>query len=139
MDERYSQNSSPASQEPARRAPYTPYQRPRKHMGVASNDPEYLPTAPLNNTPGRIPPSSPTLRVRSYERGSAQGGQRAQAPLQGGGNGQLHYDRYISTPKKGRSIFTSQQQRQRKRVQVLLAVLIVAAIALALVWFFVLR
>ena len=44
-----------------------------------------------------------------------------------------------NSPKKGRAIFTSQQDRQRRRVQVLLAVLIVAAIALALFWFFVLR
>lgn len=107
--------------------------RPRKHMGVASSDPEYLPqTGPT----GHVPPSSPTLRIRANERGAAHGNQ----PLKSNGQpGQLHYDRYLQQPKKGRSIFTSQQDRQRKRVQILLAALIVAAIALALFWFFVLR
>ena len=107
--------------------------RPRKHMGVASSDPEYLPqTGPT----GHVPPSSPTLRIRANERAAARGAQ----PIRGNGQpGQLHYDRYLQQPKKGRAIFTSQQDRQRRRVQVLLAVLIVAAIALALFWFFVLR
>lgn len=106
--------------------------RPRKHMGVASSDPEYLPqTEPT----GYVPPSSPTLRIRANERGG-----RDVQPIKGNGqSGQLHYDRYLQKPKKGRSIFTSQQDRQRRHVQVLLAVLIVAAIALALFWFFVLR
>ena len=106
--------------------------RPRKHMGVASSDPEYLPqTGPT----GHVPPSSPTLRIRANERGG-QGGR----PVAGDGQpGQLNYSRYLTKPKRGRSIFTSQQDRQRQRVQILLAVLIVAAIALALFWFFVLR
>lgn len=108
--------------------------RTRKHMGVASSDPEYLPqTGPS----GRVPPSSPTLRIRANERGAR--GHQSQPVAWGSQPGQLHYDRYLQTPKKGRSIFTSQQDRQRRRVQVLLAVLIVAAIALALFWFFVLR
>lgn len=107
--------------------------RPRKHMGVASSDPEYL---PQTEATGYVPPSSPTLRIRANERGSA----RTNQPLKGNAQpGQLHYDRYLQQPKKGRSIFTSQQDRQRRRVQILLAVLIVAAIALALFWFFVLR
>lgn len=107
--------------------------RPRKHMGVASSDPEYLSqTGPT----GHVPPSSPTLRIRATERNAAHGSQ----PIKGGGQpGQLHYDRYLQQPKKGRSIFTSQQDRQRRRVQALLVVLIVAAVALALFWFFVLR
>ena len=107
--------------------------RPRKHMGVASSDPEYL---PQTGSPGRVPPSSPTLRIRANERnGSGRGGTTKRT----GNQGQLHYDRYLQAPKKGRSIFTSQQDRQRRRVQVLLIVFVVAAIALALFWFFVLR
>lgn len=115
---------------------FTHSNRPRKHMGVATSDPEYLPqTGPS----GRVPPSSPTLRIRANERqgaGMATTGKRKRGA---GQPGQLHYDRYLQTPKKGRSIFTSQQDRQRRRIQVLLAVLIIAAIALALFWFFVLR
>ena len=107
--------------------------RPRRHMGVASSDPEYLPKP---DPTGYVPPSSPTLRIRANEQGAAHGHQ----PLKGDGQkGRLHYDRYLQQPKKGRSIFTSRQDRQRRRVQVLLGVLIVAAIALALFWFFVLR
>ena len=106
--------------------------RSRKHMGVASSDPEYL---PQTDSTGHVPPSSPTLRIRANERNG-----RAIPSVKGSGQpGQLHYDRYLQKPKKGRSIFTSQQDRQRRRVQVLLAVLIIAAIALALFWFFVLR
>lgn len=105
----------------------------RKHMGVATNDPEYLPPTGPAPGAGRIPPSSSTLRIRANERGG-KSGTRAGAP-----DGSHHYERYLQTPKKGRSIFTSQQQRQRKRTQALLAVLILAAVALALVWFFILR
>ena len=105
--------------------------RPRKHMGVASSDPEYL---PQTDPSGHVPPSSPTLRVRANERGT-----QVRQPVAGGKPGQLRYDRYLQKPRKGHSIFTSRQDRQRQRVHVLLAVLIVAAIALALFWFFMLR
>lgn len=126
----------------------------RKHMGVATSDPTYLP--PVNNpnapasdrktrvpvrkvsygsggsaqngipsgqSPSRIPAASPTLQVRTHE---------------GGGNISPRRN-YISTPKKGRAIFTSRQDRQRRRIKIALAIMIVAAIALALFWFFVLR
>lgn len=106
--------------------------RPRKHMGVASSDPEYLPATGKGASGGYIPPSSPTLRIRANERGGA-------GPAAGGQTGQLHYDRYLQVPKKGHAIFSSRQSRQRRRIQLLLAVLIVAAVVLALVWFFVLR
>lgn len=106
--------------------------RPRKHMGVASSDPEYLPQA---DPSGYVPPTSPTLRIRANERNKQNG----HAGVGDGQPGQPNYSRYLTKPKRGRSIFTSQQDRQRQRVQILLAVLIVAAIALALFWFFVLR
>ena len=64
--------------------------------------------------------------------GDARGGQA-------GTGARPNYGRYISTPKKGRSIFTSRQDRQRRRVKILLGALIIAATALALFWFFVLR
>lgn len=138
-----------------------PHARPtaggtRKHMGVATSDPTYLPPVDNPNAPkagrsprvptrkvsygsggsaqnglssghghtsSRIPPSSPTLQVRTNE---------------GGGN--ISPGRsYISTPKKGRAIFTSRQDRQRKRIKFALAIMIIAAIALALFWFFALR
>lgn len=165
MDERNSSRSPiPESDAPLR----TSYSRPRKHMGVATNDPEYLPPVdnprfsartssqtddtahgpshpggPLRGSArggasqgqGYIPPSSSTLKVRPRDRGAAGGPAVGGAP----GGKQLHYDRYISVPKKGKTIFTSRQARQHRNTQILLVVLILAAIALALVWFFLLR
>lgn len=111
--------------------------RPRKHMGVATSDPEYLPpTGPTAQGTGYVPPSSPTLHVRSDGRGATKQPVPQGQPVQAG---QLHYDRYLQTPKKGRSIFTSRLDRQRRKMKLLLAVLIIAAIVLAFVWFFVLR
>lgn len=126
----------------------------RKHMGVATSDPTYLPPVdnpnapasdrkariparkvsygsggsaqnrtPASQSPSRIPVSSPTLQVRAHE---------------GGGNISPRHN-YISTPKKGRAIFTSRQDRQRRRIKIALAIMIVAAIGLALFWFFILR
>ncbi|MDO4436457.1 MAG: hypothetical protein Q4B77_00660 [Coriobacteriaceae bacterium] len=126
----------------------------RKHMGVATSDPTYLP--PVNNphapkkdrktrvpvrktsygsggsaqnstSPrrpgGNIPPSSPTLQVRSHEGGSN---------ITPGRN-------YISQPKKGHAIFTSREDRQRKRMRGVLLVLVLVAVALAAAWFFLLK
>ncbi len=163
MDERNSSRSPiPESDAPVRSS----FSRPRKHMGVASNDPEYLPpvdnprfsprtssrvddaqagtTRPgdsprgsirgsVSQGQGYVPPSSPTLKVRTRSNvgpGNVGGT---------GGGKQLHYDRYISVPKKGKTIFTSRQARQHRNAKILLVVLILAAIALALVWFFLLR
>lgn len=93
----------------------------RVHMGVATADPQYLPPmAEGTRRPGGAAPLRPAHQ-RSEQR----------APL--------HYDRYLQTPKPGKSIFTARHDRSRRRVKRLLAVLIVLAIALALVWFFVLR
>lgn len=126
----------------------------RKHMGVATSDPTYLPPvnnpnapktdhkpriparkisygsggsaqsgAPSSQQSSRIPVASPTLQVRSRESGGNISPRR----------------NYISTPKRGRSIFTSRQDRQRRRIKIALGVMIIAAAALALFWFFVLR
>ncbi len=126
----------------------------RRHMGVATSDPTYLP--PVNNP--NAPKSDrktrvPARRVSYGSGGSAQNGTTAgqsspRAPIAGptvqvrthDGGGNISPRRnYISTPKKGHAIFTSRQDRQRKRVKIALGIMIVAAIALALFWFFVLR
>ena len=111
-----------------------PQERPasggtRKHMGVATSDPEYLP--PVGHGRG----TEHAMGAPSAVRGHGDNPHRTQAPS----GAQPNYGRYISTPKKGRSIFTSRQDRQRRRVKILLGVLIIAATALALFWFFVLR
>lgn len=107
--------------------PYTGGGTTRKHMGVATSDPEYL--APVAQPAGKA----------SGPRGSsvpapAHPPKRAEAPGE-----HPNYSRYLSTPKKGKAIFTSRQQRQRRKIKVLLALLIVLSCALALFWYFVLR
>lgn len=97
----------------------------RRHMGVATADPQYLP---------------PTGQRGDRARGPRPANGSAGAPAGSGDRRQqLHYERYLEMPKPGRSIFTSQQHRSRQRAKRMLAVLIVLAIILALVWLFVLR
>lgn len=126
----------------------------RKHMGIATSDPTYLPpvhnpNAPKNGRKARVP-----VRKTSYgSGGSAQtGGSMARAggyvppsspTLQvranEGGSNITPGRNYISQPKKGHAIFASRENRKRKRLRTLLIVLSLAAIALALAWFFLLR
>lgn len=115
--------------------------KPRKHMGTATSDPEYLPPT---DSGGHIPPNSSTLRVRQNEH--AEGGPAsAHGPHRGRDlgprrkHGEIKTGRYLSTPHGGKRIFTTQRDRQQRRMRHILAVLILAAIALALVWFFLLR
>ncbi len=85
----------------------------RRHMGTATSDPEYLP---------RTEP----------------GARRATAP-EGAPHASLHYDRYLQTPKPGRSIFTSRHDRARRRTRLLLIALLVAVIVALVAWFLFLR
>lgn len=149
MDEQLPQSAQTARQQ----APQT-HARGRKHMGVASSDPTYLP--PVDNPHAPRPEHKtrvPARRVTYGSGGSAQNGLSsgkgpsratpANPTLQvradtGAGNISPRRN-YISTPKKGRAIFTSRQDRQRRRIKIALTVMIIAAVALALFWFFVLR
>ena len=95
--------------------------RSRRHMGVATADPQYLPaTEPArsrqrsNGTPG---PAHPVSDKR--------------APL--------HYDRYLQTPKPGKSIFSARNKRAQRRARALGIAAVLVVIVLVLVWFFVLR
>lgn len=131
------------------------HQRPgRKHMGIATSDPTYLPPvdnprAPASNRATHIPrrkaslgkggsaqASGGTARTGGYIPPSTP---TLQVRGRGGEQGLGQPSSYISQPKIGRSIFVSRHDRARKRVQLLLLILILAAIALALFWFFVLR
>ena len=114
--------------------------RPRKHMGVASSDPTYLPpvggqTAKGARSAWDAEPSR--TQASGSSAGSPHAAAHGRAPRTN--NNPLHYDRYISVPKKGRSIFTARQTRQRHRLLAALIILILAAIALALTWYFFLR
>ena len=126
----------------------------RKHMGVATSDPDYLSPAP-NGRPAMGTGASGNFGTGTGGNfGTGTGGNRTATPghptayrqrpasaatTPSGQPAQPNYSRYLSTPKKGKAIFTSRQDKQRRRIKVLMAILILAAIALALVWYFVLR
>lgn len=116
---------------------------PRRHMGVATSDPEYLPPvkgAALSTHGARLERGASDRASHDRSSHPAPHGDRpARMAHQVNPGGQPNYGRYISSPKKGRSIFTSRQVRQRRRVKMALAMLIGAAAALALFWFFALR
>ena len=137
MDERRTPTPFP----PANRGPVrAPYQRTRKHMGVATNDPEYLP--PVDNPYARSMQGRKTPVPQGQVHISTTGPGlhvRTQGCPQGNGGSQPLRSRYLSTPKRGRAIFSSRQARQQRLVQILLVILIIAAIVLALVWWFFLR
>ena len=89
----------------------------RKHMGTATSDPQYLsPTGYEKN--GRFSPGDAGERTK--------------------GRGAMHYERYLQTPKPGKSIFISRQERARKRNRrlILAAVIIVVAAILLKVFVF---
>lgn len=90
----------------------------RRHMGVATSDPQYLPTTGANAS--RPAPHAPAHPVSEHR-----------APL--------HYDRYLETPKPRRAIFSTRRERSRRRARLVILLLAVLALVLALVWFFILR
>lgn len=97
----------------------------RKHMGVATSDPNYLADAPLSKQPSEPLDPQPTETHRPR-------GPRGKQTL-------THSARYLQTPKPGRSIFMSRQMRrkqQTKRIIIALAALLVIVI---IVCFFILK
>lgn len=103
----------------ARRA--DPRQTPgRKHMGVATSDPQYLqPVESRGDAPNR--PAHP--------RHKTPGDGKPQA---------LRSDRYLTTPSGRKSIFTARQDRARRRMRIILALALVIVIALV-IWLLFLR
>ncbi|WP_418726854.1 hypothetical protein [Collinsella tanakaei] len=107
----------------------------RRHMGVATSDPQYLPLTPQEQA---------RERQRSQNAGQQPDAHNA-APrpahpmqtIQPGTHRSLqHSARYLSTPKPGKTIFKSRYEKQHRHAKaVLLAVLLIAAI-LGLVWYF---
>ena len=96
----------------------------RRHMGVATSDPQYLPVTEPEGRGGR-PHTRPAIEpVHAPEATRHQG---------------VDYSRYLSTPKRGKSIFISRYDRERirtRRFLMLAAIVLVVALA---VWFVVLR
>lgn len=113
----------------------------RRHMGVATSDPQYLPLTPQEQARERAMARG---RQRSQNAGQQPDAHNA-APrpahpmqtIQPGTHRSLqHSARYLSTPKPGKTIFKSRyEKRHRHAKAVLLAVLLIAAI-LGLIWYF---
>lgn len=103
-----------------------PYrQRARKHMGTATSDPEYLPQTEFQRQCAADPDARQTP-IRD-----ARAPQRSKT---------LRYDRYLQTPRPGRSIFTSPQARRQRHARIIVLIALIAiALVIALVWFLVLR
>ena len=77
-------------------------------MGTATSDPQYLsPTGYEKN--GRFSPN--------------------EAKGRDNGRSAVHYERYLQTPKPGKSIFISRQERARKRNRRLLLAAIIVVVA----------
>lgn len=111
----------PAPDMPAQEYREVPYRTsaPRKHMGVATSDPDYLPVTDPRGQAGRPGPAHPISADAK--------------------NHPLHYDRYLELPKRGKSIFISRRERKQRRAHIAILVIALLAIILALVWFFFLR
>lgn len=87
----------------------------RKHMGVATSDPQYLQPTGLQN-------------------GSPQGPAHPRHKMPGDGEPQvLHSDRYLSAPSGRKTIFTARQDRARRRTRAALVVALIVVVAI-LVW-----
>ncbi|WP_346674417.1 hypothetical protein [Enorma phocaeensis] len=90
-------------------APEATQPRPgRRHMGVATADPQYL------------PPTGPAHPRRT--------------PQPGEERPRLHYERYLQGPSGRKSIFTSRQERERRRLHLLVALLVILAIVGLVLW-----
>lgn len=89
-------------------------------MGVATADPQYLPST--SSTAMRDRPSEIPQAVQNAERRKV-----------------IHSDRYLQTPKAGRAIFTSREERAKRTMRRFFGVLILAAVILGLIWYFSIR
>ena len=93
------------------------YMRPaptRKHMGIATSDPEYLP---------QVQPSA----------------QRTASPQMAPKHTISNSSRYLSTPKAGRSIFISRYERRRATIKRCILLVVLIVIIALVVWFIFLR
>lgn len=92
----------------------------RRHMGVATSDPTYLP-------PTQAAAAQPSQPLRTVN---------APAHPRSGKQQLTHSSRYLETPKSGRSIFTSQRERQKKRNRAIAAAIIMVVALAVATWFF---
>ena len=106
----------------------------RRHMGVATSDPQYLPLTPQEQARER---AMAREHQRSQNAGQQPDAHNPMQTIQPGTHRSLqHSARYLSTPKPGKTIFKSRYEKQHRHAKaVLLAALLIAAI-LGLVWYF---
>lgn len=91
----------------------------RRHMGVATNDPDYLP--PVHVSQQRHVPVQPA-HPRSQNPNARH----------------LHAERYIEMPTSRKSIFIRRERAQR-RVHLILAIVAIIVVIAFLLWFVLLR
>lgn len=122
--------------------------RTRKHMGVATSDPEYLP--PVQDNANQMPERGHSGRTihaapdAHHGRGehlvhssrTANAGRNAVASRN---TNPLHYDRYLSAPYRGRAIFSAQRTRQRRRTAMVVLTILLIAVACVAAAYFLLR
>lgn len=92
--------------------------RPRKHMGTATSDPDYLPPV-THDASARE--QEPTVRPVRQHRGQP-----------------VNYARYLEVPKSKNVIFTRRERAQR-RTHLLIALAVAAIILVVLLWLFIFR
>lgn len=97
----------------------------RKHMGVATSDPNYLADAPLSKL------TTDHEQPQEGERNTGRGPRGKQTLT--------HSARYLQTPKPGRSIFMSREMRRKQQTKRLAIALILLIVLVLIVCFFILK
>ena len=103
----------------ASRQPLVPRShRPRKHMGTATSDPDYLPPVTRDASARE---QEPTVRPARQPREQS-----------------VNYARYLEVPRSTKAIFTRRERAQR-RAHLLIGLAIAVIILVVLLWLFVLH
>lgn len=116
----------------------------RRHMGVATSDPQYLPLTPQEQARERaLAREQQRSQVAGQQPDHRGAGPRPAHPMQavqpGTHRSLQHSERYLSTPKPGKTIFKSRYEKQRRHTKAILLATLILAIAIGLIWFFFLR
>lgn len=102
----------------------------RRHMGVATSNPSYLPKTEMQMR----------LDTQRQSQERRQPAHRIQQPSDPNRPRALtNSSRYLQTPKPGRSIFTTQRDRERRKHKLALILAALLVIVVLVAWFFVLH
>lgn len=121
-----------------------PQRTGRRHMGVASSDPQYLPLTPQEQARERAIARDQQRAQNAGQQPDARNAPpRPAHPMQavqpGTHRSLQHSARYLSTPKPGKTIFKSRYEKQRRHTKAVLLAVLALAIILGVVWYFFLR